>query len=110
ASGGDAGACGAGTSVAVAGEGVHTIAYRSTDAAGNAEADGAATVRIDTQAPVTSDDAPAGWSNHAVTVTLTATDAGAGVASTEYNLDGAGAGNTGSDVVVPGTGGTHPLT
>ncbi|WP_135555379.1 OmpL47-type beta-barrel domain-containing protein [Paenibacillus cymbidii] len=39
--------------------------------------------------PVTSDDAPTIWVNHAVTVNLSATDglAGSGVAATYYNLD-----------------------
>jgi hypothetical protein len=37
---------------------VHTVSYRSTDVAGNVEAARTATVRIDTVAPVTTDDAP----------------------------------------------------
>src|SRR5206468_1317777 len=85
----DAASWTAGTSVAIASDGVHTIAYRSTDAAGNVEAVRTATVGIDTQAPVTTDDAPAGWSASAVTVTLAAADAGAsGVAATEFAVDG----------------------
>ena len=98
-----------GTSVAVAGQGVHTLAYRSTDAAGNTEADKTATVRIDTTAPVTSDDAPTGWSNGPVTVTLSAIDAGgSGLATTEYNLDGAASWSTGTSVAVSGEG-VHTL-
>jgi hypothetical protein len=80
---------------------VHTIAYRSTDAVGNVEAVHTATVRIDTRAPATTDDAPNGWRNAPVTVTLTAADgAGSGVAATEYKLDGAAAWNTGTSVAV----------
>ena len=98
-----------GTSVAVSGQGVHTLSYRSTDAAGNTEADKTATVRIDTTAPVTSDNAPAGWSNSAVTVTLTATDSGgSGLATTEYKLDGAAGWSTGTSVAVTGEG-VHTL-
>jgi murein peptide amidase A len=36
------------------GDGVHTVGYRSTDAAGNAETPGAVAVSIDTQGPITS--------------------------------------------------------
>ena len=99
-----------GTSVAVSGQGVHTLAYRSTDAAGNTEADKTATVRIDTTAPVTSDDAPAGWSNTPVTVTLSAVDTGgSGLATTEYKLDGAASFTSGTSVTVSGQG-VHTLT
>ena len=91
-----------GTNVTVAGDGVHTLRYRSSDVAGNTEPDKTATVRIDTTAPVTSDNAPTGWANTAVTVTLTATDTGgSGVAKTEYSVDGAAAWTTGASVSVP---------
>ena len=72
-------------------DGVHTLVYRSIDAVGNVEAVRTATVRIDTSSPVTSDDAPAGWSNGPLTVSLSASDGGgSGVAKTEFKLDGAG--------------------
>ncbi|MDX6411825.1 MAG: large repetitive protein, partial [Gaiellaceae bacterium] len=99
----------AGTTVLIAGEGVHTLAYRSVDVAGNTEAEKTATVRIDATAPVTVDDAPAGWSNGPVTVTLSATDGGSGVARTEYQLDGAGPFTPGTSVTVSGEG-SHVLT
>ena len=86
----DGGAWTSGAQVTVTGDGVHTLAYRSTDALGTVEADKTATVRIDTKPPLTSDDAPTTWSKTAVTVHLTASDAGSGVASTQYRLDGGG--------------------
>ncbi len=87
----DGGGWTSGTQVAVSGEGVHTLLYRSTDALGTVEDDKSATVRIDATAPVTSDDAPTGWSKSAVTVHFTATDSGgSGLAGTEYKLDGGG--------------------
>ena len=87
----DAGGWTSGAEVAVSGEGVHTLLYRSTDALGTVEDDKSATVRIDATAPVTTDDAPTGWSKSAVTVHLTATDdGGSGLAGTAYKLDGGG--------------------
>jgi hypothetical protein len=83
-----------GTSVSVpapadhSNDGVHTIEYRSTDAAGNVETLRSTTVRIDTTLPTTIDDASGGWRNSAVTVTLVPSDALSGVASTEYRVDG----------------------
>src|SRR5205823_9318348 len=59
-------------------DGTHTITYRSTDAVGNVETAKTATVRIDTIAPATTDNAPAGWSKTTVTVALAATDAASG--------------------------------
>ncbi len=81
-------------------DGLHTVEYRSTDNAGNTEILRSATVRIDTTLPITSDDAPAGWSNSAVTVTLTANDALSGIASTEYRVDG-GSFQNGASVLIP---------
>ena len=72
----------------------HAIAYRSSDAAGNDEADRLATVSVDASAPTTAaqvaSTAPAGAGVHRapVTVTLASSDAGSGVAATEYRLDG----------------------
>ena len=99
----DTGAWTSGTQVTVSSDGVHTLLYRSTDVAGSVESDKSCTVRIDTTAPVTSDDAPAAWAKGAVTVHLTATDAGSGVASTQYKLDGGGW-TTGTSITVSGDG------
>jgi hypothetical protein len=69
-------------------------------------------VLIDTTPPVTTDNAPSGWQNHAVTVTLTPTDASSGMvggqAGTWYSLDGA-ANRAGTSVVV-GRNGRHILS
>ncbi|MFC0215794.1 pectinesterase family protein [Paenibacillus chartarius] len=62
----------------------------------------------DQQAPVTSDNAPAGWVNQHVTVTLKAADEQSGVANTYYSLDG-GAFRTGNQVEIM-TEGQHTLT
>ncbi|GGL21312.1 hypothetical protein Sme01_68940 [Sphaerisporangium melleum] len=78
--------------VVVSGDGSHALAYRSTDKAGKAEEAKTLEVKVDSIAPVTTATAaPAngdGWYNGAVPVTLAATDATSGVASTEYALDG----------------------
>ena len=85
-------------SISVAGDGVHTLRYRSTDEAGNAEPARDGAVKIDGTAPVTSQDGADGlWQNGAVTVTFSAADdppgglEGAqtsGVAATEFRVDG----------------------
>lgn len=69
--------------------------FFATDNAGNVETPKTATVMLDKTPPVTTASAkpppnPAGWNNQAnVTVTLSATNNLAGVARTEFNLDGA---------------------
>jgi hypothetical protein len=84
----DAGAWTSGTQVTVSSDGVHTLLYRSTDVAGAVEANKSCAVRIDTTAPVTTDDAPAAWSKTPVTVRFSASDSGSGVDGTEYQIDG----------------------
>ena len=87
-----------GTSVEVTGDGEHSVSYYSTDNAGNDEAVKASTtVTIATTPPGASgDDAPAGWVNHPVTVTLTP---GARALRTTWELDG-GVAQTGTSVAV----------
>src|SRR5262249_37678470 len=76
----------------------HAIA---TDNAGNVTASAAVTgVRIDNTAPTTLENAPSGPQSADVTVTLTPTDDGAGVASTQYSVD-SGSFQSGTTVVIP---------
>ncbi|MEU8264702.1 ThuA domain-containing protein [Micromonospora sp. NPDC048999] len=78
--------------IVVSGDGTHAVRFRSTDKAGNVEATKSVDFKIDTIAPVTTAAfAPAndeGWHRGAVPVTLSATDAGSGVAKLEWALDG----------------------
>lgn len=53
----------------------------------------------DTVPPVTTDNAPTGWQTDPVNVVLQATDAGSGVASTYYSLDG-GAYTSGNSISI----------
>jgi len=46
--------------------------------------------RVDNTKPATTDNAPSGWQSSAVTVSLSANDAGSGVANTQYSVDGGG--------------------
>jgi hypothetical protein len=66
-------------------------------------------VRVDNTAPNTVDDAPSAPQNHDVTVHLLPGDAGSGVASTSYRLNG-GAWQTGTNVVVTAAGHEGPNT
>jgi regulation of enolase protein 1 (concanavalin A-like superfamily) len=76
----------------VSGDGSHQVRYRSADEAGNVEEAGTLAVKVDATTPLTTAQfAPpsdGGWHAGAVPVTLAATDATSGVASTEYSLDG----------------------
>jgi len=81
-------------------DGLHSIAYRSTDNAGNVERASSCEVRIDTQAPHTRVRMRGGrWHNRPVSLRLIAVDALSGVASTRYRLDG-GAWTEGSRLTV----------
>jgi len=101
-----------GTAVSVSTLGAHTLEFWSTDKAGNIEAHKTANftitapVVLDTTAPVTVSDALATYVSSA-TIKLTASDAGSGVASTYYVLDG-GLQVTGSSVTVTALG-AHTL-
>ena len=70
-------------------EGTHTISYYARDVAGNVESVKSFTVQIvlDHAPPVTTASAPTGWSNAPVSVSLSASDAGVGVAQTWYAVD-----------------------
>jgi hypothetical protein len=76
----------------VATEGDHELACKATDVAGNQSAANTAHVKIDLTAPVTAVDAPAAWTNQAVTLGFSPADALSGMsggrARTEYSLDG----------------------
>ncbi|GAB1820115.1 hypothetical protein HerbRD11066_32790 [Herbidospora sp. RD11066] len=72
--------------VAVAGDGPHTLSFRSVDKAGNVEAARALDAKVDATAPVTSADTAS--VGEGVSVSLAATDLTSGVAATEYSLDG----------------------
>jgi hypothetical protein len=80
-----------GTSIDLTADGVYTIKYFSVDAVGNAEPVKTAgtQIRIDTQAPNTTDNTAnfVNWTNQNVTVTLSPTDAGQ-VAATYYTTNG----------------------
>ena len=93
-------------------DGTHTIGYRSVDKAGNVETAKTVEVRKDGAAPSTkatfADPSDSGWHNAAVPVTLTATDAGSGVDSIEYALDGGAWTPYTAAVAISGEG-THTL-
>ncbi len=75
------------------GDGANVYEYRALDNAGNPSATGTCTVKIDTQGPVVTAtglqvDDLTGWQIASQQVTLTATDAGSGVAHIYYTVDG----------------------
>jgi len=92
--------------VTVVADGAHTVTVYSVDAAGNAETARTITIPIDTVAPVTTSDAPAGWQKGPLTVHFSATDAGSGVDYTKYSLDGGVTWTIGTSVPVSAQGTT----
>ena len=96
---GATGESGSGESLQLTDEGVYVVTFTATDRAGNSGS-GEITVKIDTTAPVTRDNAPPDWQSAAVTVTLTPTDDLSGVDKTWFKLDG-GAWTVGTSVDVP---------
>ncbi|MCU6791318.1 Ig-like domain-containing protein [Paenibacillus sp. WQ 127069] len=64
--------------------------------------------QVDKTAPTTTDNAPAGWVNHDVTVSLNASDSESGVAAVYYTVDG-GAQQTGTTVTLTSEG-VHTLS
>ncbi|NHC15853.1 beta strand repeat-containing protein, partial [Motilibacter deserti] len=97
--------------VTVSAVGAHTVRYRATDNAGNVSPIGSSTFTIvaaDTTAPTVSATLAGTREGDnytgAVTVTLTATDAGSGVASVEYSIDNGAFTTYSSPFVVTGLG------
>ena len=100
----------------IATAGSHTVAYWSTDNAGNVENAHTGYVNIDTTAPQTSaiglqSANNTGWSASAVPVTFSATDSQSGLAATYYTIDG-GAVQLYGGVAIPigGSSGSHTVT
>ncbi len=81
-----------GTTITLSADGVYTIKYFSVDTVGNAEPvkTAATQIRVDLNPPVTTDNTASfsSWTNQNVTVTLTPTDTGSGVAATYYTTNG----------------------
>ena len=90
-------------------DGTYSVRVVARDVAGNVTTSAAVTgIVVDNTAPATTDNAPAGWQNSAVTVNLNATDGGSGVSATQYSLDGGGW-TTGTSVLVPAADGSHTI-
>jgi hypothetical protein len=103
-----------GQSIAISGDGTHTLTFQSQDPGGATETLETLTVKIDATPPVTTAKlagslGTGGVYVGAVTVTLTATDAISGIASTSYSLDGTPA-QTYSGPFTVTSPGTHTLS
>lgn|GEM_PF-3059040 len=83
------------------------VTYACTASSAGGTASKSVTIKRDTTAPVTGDNAPSGTAFANVQVDLTASDAASGVAATYYRVDG-GMQQTGSAVALT-TNGTHTL-
>ncbi len=91
------------------GDGTYSLRVLATDVAGNQLLSTPVNnIVVDNTAPTTTDNAPAGWQNAAVNVTLSPSDGGSGVSTTRYSVDG-GSWNTGTAVVVPAVDGSHTI-
>jgi len=83
-----------GSAFSISGEGTHHIVFWSVDVAGNAETPESDSFKIDSVKPTTTDSLSGtqgsnGWfTSSSVSVTLTASDAGSGVAASFYIIDG----------------------
>lgn len=73
-------------SMAVSGTGVHELVYYGVDRLGNVGPASRATIRIDDQTPVSSSDIDSAWQQGPVDVTISATDAHAGVHGISANI------------------------
>jgi hypothetical protein len=81
-------------------DGLYDLRVVALDNAGNERCSSISTgVRVDNTVPQTTDDAPSGPQNHDVTVHLSPSDGGSGVATTTYSIDG-GPVQTGTSAVV----------
>ncbi|MFF2052948.1 OmpL47-type beta-barrel domain-containing protein [Leifsonia sp. NPDC058194] len=89
--------------VTVSADGVATVSFRATDAAGNVSATSSSTVRVDRTAPVTTATVSSSADGSA-TAAFTAVDASSGVARTEYADGGDWAAVPAGGVVVTGPG------
>jgi len=87
----------------VTADGQTTVTYWSVDNADNVEAEQSATVRIDKTPPVTSPEV-VGDGGASVTVTLSASDALSGVATTRWRLGDSGGWTAGTSVTVTAAG------
>ena len=72
------------------GDSTITYQYRGEDTSGTLGDTYTCTVNIDTAAPTVTDNAGSGTNNHAVTVTLNASDSRSGIAKTQYRVSGSG--------------------
>ncbi len=111
--GGEAHPYTSGVTISTAGD--HTIAYWSTDRAGNEETHHQTHVKIDGAAPETTlalhpaaPNGSNGWYTSAPTFTLAASDGTSGVATTSYEIDGGSAKTYGGAVAIPA--GQHTVT
>ena len=96
------------------GDGTWTYQFEATDNAGNVSTIGSCVVKIDTQRPQTvatglQTDDKSGWSLASQTVGLTPSDAGSGIATTYYTVDG-GARQTYSTPFSVSGSGSHRVT
>lgn len=74
-----------------ANDGINQFWVRCTDKTGNTTPTDYTEMKIDTRPPVSSaSGVPSGWATEPITVTVGATDVGAGVASLWYQIDGGG--------------------
>jgi len=93
--------------VVVSGDGAHIIRYRSIDAAGNCGAIDECTIKLDATAPVTTVTSTGNaWHRGPVTLVLSATDDGSGVARTEYSTNGGASWTAGTSLIVADEGAT----
>jgi large repetitive protein len=77
-----------GTVFTVSGDGIHQIAFYSIDNAGNIEETQTQTVKIDSEAPVTTSIIKEGWVSGGFEVTLKAADQLSGIDKTYYSING----------------------